>query len=230
MQRSLTISQSLSESLKTFSRREGVSLFVTLLAAFKTLLHRYSGQDDIVIGAPVAGRPHSELQSLIGFFINTLPLRNDLSGNPTFKELLHRVKGVTVDALSNQDIPFEKLVEELNPVRDVNRTPLFQVMFNFENVPQPVADIPGFTIEEFDFDRGTASFDLGMEIEERPEGLVCTIEFNTAIFEAATAERMSGHYEMLLKGICENPVGIFRTCRSLPMRSGISSWRPGTKG
>ena len=133
------LSPEVSAGLKELSRREGVTLFMTLLAAFQTLLHRYSGQEDIVVGSPVAGRNYRETEGLIGFFVNTLALRTDLSGEPTFVELLQRVKEVCLGAYAHQDVPFEKLVEELQPERDLSRSPLFQVMFGLQNVPQTAA-------------------------------------------------------------------------------------------
>ena len=134
---SLALSTELSEALTALSQQEKVTLFMTLLAAFETLLHRYTGQEDILVGTPIANRNRNELEGLIGFFVNTLVLRTDLSGNPSFRELLRRVREVTLGACAHQDVPFEMLVEELQPERDLSRTPLFQVMFVLQNAPTP---------------------------------------------------------------------------------------------
>ena len=204
--RSLTLSSSLLKALINLSRREEATLFMILLTGFNILLYRYTGQGDILVGTPVAGRSLPETELLIGFFVNTLVLRNDVSGNPSFSQLLKRVKKETIDALSNQDVPFEKLVEVLKPTRDFSRPPFFQVMFNFENMPQQQnPDVQNLTIEEFEFETGTAAFDLSLEIVEKADGLKCLLEFNTSLFDPATAERMLGHYEVLLQGIVDHP-------------------------
>ena len=137
---------SLSESLEALSRQEGVTLFMMLLTAFQTLLHRYTGQTDIVVGSPVAGRMLTEIEGLIGCFVNTLVLRTDLSGNPTFRELLARVREVALGAYAHQDLPFEKLVEELQPERSLSYEPLFQVMFILQNMPQSALSFLGLTL------------------------------------------------------------------------------------
>ena len=134
-QRSFSLSPSLSQGLQQLSERYGCTLFMTLLAAFQTLLYRHSGQGDIVVGSPIAGRNQTEMEQLIGFFVNTLVLRTDLSGRPSFRELLQRVREVTLGAYAHQEVPFEKLVEELQPERDLSRSPLFQAMFTFQNAP-----------------------------------------------------------------------------------------------
>src|SRR5262249_50097119 len=133
----ITLSKSLSESLKTLSHQEGVTLFITLLAAFQTLLHYYTGREDICVGAPIANRNRAEMEGLIGFFVNSLIMRSDLSGDPSFRELLKRARGVALGAYSHQDLPFERLVEELQPVRDMSHSPLAQVAFAFQNAPIP---------------------------------------------------------------------------------------------
>jgi len=201
--RSLLLSPELTQSLKALSRRHGVTLFVTLLSAFKVLLLRYSGEEDLVVGTPVAGRHHVETEGLIGLFINTLPLRSDLSGNPTFRELMGRVRKVVLDALENQHLPFEKLVEEINPERDLSRSPLFQAMFNMRNLPPRSSGI--MKIEEFGFDTGIAQFDLTLEVMELPEGLRCIAKYSEDLFDAPTISRMLSHFEMLLEGIAANP-------------------------
>jgi hypothetical protein len=152
--------QSLSESLRSLSRQEGVTLFMTLLTGFQTLLHRYTEQEDISVGSPIAGRNRTELESLIGFFVNTLVLRVDLSGNPTFRELLRRVRDVSLGADAHQDIPFEKLVEELHPQRDFGSTPLFQVMFVLQNATKQELDLRGLSLTSLEAKGETAKFDL----------------------------------------------------------------------
>ena len=203
--RSITLPKALSRSLKDLSQKEGVTSFMTLLAAFGTLLHRYTGQDDIVVGSPVAGRNRVETEGLIGVFINTIALRTDLSGNPTFQGLLGRVRETALGAYAHQDLPFEKLVEELKPERDLSQTPLFQVMFNYEAFPDRFRKTKGLRIDEFEPDKIVALFDLTLEIVSKDEELLCNFQYNTDLFEDATIERMSGHYETLLEGIVAGP-------------------------
>jgi amino acid adenylation domain-containing protein len=202
---SLTLPPYLVEPLRALSQREGVTLFMTLLGAFQVLLHRYTAQDDIVVGSPVAGRTRIETEGLIGFFINRLVLRTDLSGNPTFGELLGRVREVALGAYAHQDLSFMKLVEELQPERDLSWAPLFQVMFNFENILEKAFETRGLRIEEFEFDSGVAPFDLSLEIVERGEGLLCLLKYNTDLFDAATGARMLRHYQTLLECIVLDP-------------------------
>ena len=158
----LSIPADVSESLKALSRSEGVTMFMLLLAAWQVLLSRYTGADDIIVGAPVAGRNRAEVESLIGFFVNTLVLRTDLSGNPRFVEVLKRVHEVTVGAFAHQDVPFEKLVEELQPERSLSHMPVFQVMFALQNAPTVDADLPGLRLRAVDVEAGTAKTDLAL--------------------------------------------------------------------
>ncbi len=178
---------------------------MTLLAAFQVLLYRYSGQEDIVIGLPIANRNRTEIEGLIGFFVNTLVLRADLSEKPTFKELLQRVRDVCLEAYAHQDLPFEKLVEELRPDRDLSRNPLFQVMFVLQNTPRPLPQPAGLNIERFDVLPATSPFDLSLYLRERGGKLIGFVEYNTDLFEPSTIERMIGHFETLLKGIVADP-------------------------
>ncbi len=203
--RSLVIPPVLCARLRELGRREEATLFMTLLAGFVALLHRYSGQDDVVVGAPTAGRNRSELEPLIGFFVNTLVLRLDLRGDPSFRELLRRVRETTSDAYAHQDVPFEKLVEELQPRRDPSRNPLFQVTFQlFSNLGVPLApaanseSVPGV-------ERGAAVFDLAVNLWEAADRLLGQIEFSTALFDAETITRLSGHFLRLLEGAVANP-------------------------
>ncbi len=181
------------------------TLFMTLLAAFKVLLYRYSGQDDIVIGTPIAGRQDSQLEGMIGFFVNTLVLRDDLSGNPTFIELVKRVRNTALDALSNPDIPFEKLVEELSPDRDLSRNPLFQVMFVLQNTPSSELNFKGIEPTRFPIARPSAKFDLELSLTEAEDHLRVSWELSSDLFEKATIERMSQHYINLLESIVSDP-------------------------
>jgi len=188
-------------SLKALGQQEGVTLFMILLAAFQVLLQRHTGKDDIVVGSPISGRTQVDTENLIGFFINTLVLRIDLSGNPTFRELLGRVREVAMGAYAHQDLPVEKLLEELKLERDLSRTPLFEVMFNLEHFPEEVARTHNLRIDAFEFDSGVSQFDLAVEAVEKTDGLSCVWEYNTALFDDATISRMWGHYQTLLEGI-----------------------------
>ena len=198
-------SPSLAQALNQLSRREQVTLFMTLLAAFQTLLFRYTGQADIVVGSPTANRTRTETENLIGFFINMLVLRTDLSGNPTFRELLQRVQRTALGAYEHQDIPFEKLVAELRPVRTMSQSPLFQVVFHLRNVPERVPEFSGLQMEVLRSDSGAAQFDLTFAVREIAAGLEVEAEYNTDLFDADTIERMLGHYEALLVGIVADP-------------------------
>jgi non-ribosomal peptide synthetase component F len=202
--RSVQFSASLSESLKNLSQQQGVTLFMTLLAAFKTLLHRYTGQEDILVGTAIANRDCTEIEQLIGFFVNTLVLRNNLTGNPCFKELLKRVREVALGAYAHQNLPFEKLVEELQPQRDLSHTPLFQVMFVLQNTPTTPLELPGLTLKPLEIHSKTAKFDLTLYVEEADTGLIANLEYNTDLFDASTINRMLGHYQRLLESIVTN--------------------------
>lgn len=202
----LTISPTLTHALKTMSQRYGVTLFMTLLAAFQAFLHRYTGQDDLVVGSLIANRNRVELEELIGFFVNTLVLRTDLSGDPSFRELLTRVREVTLGAYEHQDMPYEKLLEALRPPRDLSHNPLFQVLFVLHNTPQQALELPGLTVSPLEIDPGTARFDVALEFWETPKhGLRGRFEYGTDLFEAATIARMAGHIQTLLEGIVADP-------------------------
>lgn len=192
----------LSTQIKVWAQAERVTLFMMFLAAFQILLARYSGQQDIAVGFPVAGRTAPQTERLIGLFANTLVLRSDLSGNPTFRELLARVRAVTLGALEHQDAPFEKLVEVLRPERDLSRSPLFQVMFNFESVRAEKGTAPGSFIP-LPMD-SAAKFDLALTVVERAN-LFCYVQYNADLFEAATIQRMLGHLEVLITAAVAHP-------------------------
>ncbi len=201
----LVLPRALTTALKALSQREGVTLFMTLLAVFTVLLQRYSGQDVVVVGLPVASRDRAELEGLIGFFVNSLVLRADLSGDPSFRTLLARVREMALDAYAHQELPFEKLVEELQPERDLSRNPLFQVsfqLFSTQTERGPAAETGTTTIE---INRGMAIFDLAVNIWEGPDGLGGHIEYSTDLFDAATIARLAGHFRVLLKNVVANP-------------------------
>jgi len=202
---SFELSLELSVALKTLSQQEGSTLFMTLLAAFKTLLHHYTGSSDIVVGSPIANRNHSEIEGLIGFFVNTLVLRTNLGANPSFRELLRQVREIALGAYAHQDVPFEQLVEKLQPRRDLSHTPLFQVMFGLQNTQRSEIELPGLILSSLQSDSGTAKFDLGLEIIETTSGLTGIFEYNTDLFEANTIRRMAEHFQTLLAGIIANP-------------------------
>ena len=213
----VTVPPSVAGGIKELARRENATLFMILLAAFATLLHRYSGQSAIVIGTPIANRTRAELEPLIGFFVNTLPIRTDLVGDPSFRQLVRRVREVTIEAYEHQDLPFEKLVEELQPARSLNRTPLFQVMFVLQNLPgneQHEAPVEPQGLPPVQPTPGTAKFDLTLSLTETPSGLHGALEYSTDLFEHATAERMVHHFQQLVSSITTDPDG---TLSSLPL-------------
>ncbi|MDB6121124.1 MAG: non-ribosomal peptide synthetase [Pedosphaera sp.] len=199
------IPKPLTEALKNLSQQEGCTLFMTLLAAFQTLAARYTRQEDIVVGSPIANRNRAEIEGLIGCFLNTLVLRTDLSGNPTFRQLMARTREVALAAYAHQDVPYEKLVEELHPTRNQGHNPLFQVMFVFQNIPVPVLKTKDLNISAFEFDGGVAKFDLTFNLMETPEGISGWIEYATGLFDRAAIIRMQGHYQILLEAVIANP-------------------------
>ena len=203
----LEIPVRIAEGLKRLGREEGATLFMTLLAAFQVLLHRYTGQPDLLVGTATAGRDRAEIQNLIGFFVNTLVLRADLSGDPGFREFLRRVRGVTFEAYAHQDVPFEKLVEELNPERSLSYAPLFQVAFGFEPLQdeERLTTMSGLTMTAFRNDNETAKFDLVLYISETAGGLSAALHYSSDLFEEATIERLLGHFRTLLEGILRQP-------------------------
>ena len=204
--RSLTLDRELTTSLSRLASEEGATRFMALLAAFKILLQRYSGQDDIVAGCPISRRTQQQTENLLGLFLNISVLRTDLSGDPTFRELLERVRTTALDAYAHQNIPFEKVVEELHPARDANGTPLFQVMFTYQDASMPVRTLEGgLQAEVFDFDLPVAPFDLTLLVQEDEDRLVATLEYKTDLFSAPNIDRMLGHLRTLLEGIVRTP-------------------------
>ncbi len=195
----------LCQALHELSRREGVTPFMLLLAAFQVLLARYSGQDDVSVGSPIAGRHRTDLEGLIGLFVNTLVLRTNLSGNPTFRELLRRVREVTLGAYAHQDLPFETLVAEMCPERSLSHSPLFQVMFVVQNAPASPLALSDVVVEQIRLDNSTTKFDLTLALEAAPAGMQGRLAYNTDLFRAETIARMVGHFRVLLEGIVANP-------------------------
>jgi len=199
----LALPAPLSAALRTLARREGTSLFMLLLAAFEILIHRYTGEEDLALGTVSAGRGRPEIQPLLGFFANPLCVRADVSGNPTVRELLARVREESLEALAHDDVPFEALVTALGVERDAARNPLFQVAFSLE---APRAAVPdGWDASHLDVDTGTSKFDLYLELDERPETIVGRLVYQTDLFEAATIERLARHYERILAAIVADP-------------------------
>ncbi|HVB22530.1 MAG TPA: amino acid adenylation domain-containing protein [Ktedonobacteraceae bacterium] len=197
------LSQSLTDALKTLSKREGVTLYMLLVATFQILLFRYSGQDNILIGTAISDRKRKEVQNLMGFFLNTLVLRTNLSGNPTVRELLQRVREVVLEAHAHQDVPFELLVKELQPERTAGQNPFFQALLSLE--PPLHVDESGWTLSQMDVETNTAKFDLSLELDDRPDGLIGRFEYNTDLFDPPTIERMAGHWQTLLASIVAHP-------------------------
>ncbi|MBI4782432.1 MAG: amino acid adenylation domain-containing protein [Oscillatoriophycideae cyanobacterium NC_groundwater_1537_Pr4_S-0.65um_50_18] len=215
----LEIPQALMAALESLSQQAGGTLFMTLLAAFQTLLHRYTGQTDVAVGSPIANRNRSELEGLIGFFVNSLVLRTDLSGDPTFRNLLERVRSVALAAYAHQDVPFEKLVEELHPERHLSRNPLFQVVFALQNAPMQQLELPGLTLRSSNFETTTTRFDLELYLWECSDdfrslwgdgwnhaaGLRGVMVYNTDLFDQTTILRLLDSFQILLEAIAINP-------------------------
>ena len=201
----LLLPPALHDELNALGRREGTTLFMTLLAAFKTLLYRYCGEPDVIIGTPIANRNRSEVEPLIGFFLNTLVLRTDLSGNPTFRELLGRVREVALGAYAHQDVPFELLLEQLQPDRDLSRTPLFQVMFNMLNFSSSTINLPDLVVEGFSPFAASAKFDLNVYASKQEDGVRLDFVYNRDLFDRKTIEQMAHHFRNLLYAVAANP-------------------------
>ncbi|MGH1392472.1 MAG: amino acid adenylation domain-containing protein [Trichormus sp.] len=200
-----TLSPELSEQLRQLSQQHNATLFMTLLTAFNILLYRYSGQDDILVGSTVTSRDRPEIANLIGLFVNNLIFRTNLSKNPSFVELLNQVKETVLGALSHQDLPFEDLVEQLQPERNLSQNPLFQVMFVLHNTPNQTTNLPGLKIEPLETEHSTSRFDISLDMYETPSGLRGTWEYSTELFEKSTIERLITHFQILLSNIVDNP-------------------------
>jgi amino acid adenylation domain-containing protein len=203
--RPFSIRRDLADHLDALARSAGTTLFVALLAGFQALLHRWSGQGEVVVGSPFANRRRAELQGLIGFFVNTLPVRSSLAGRPAFRELLGRVREEVAGVHEHQETPFERIVEELRPEREPGRNPFFQVVLAFQNVPLPALDLPGLELALRRVDAGTAMFDLTLDLEEHPDGLRGWIEHAAGRFAPAAIERLAGHLANLLAAAAAAP-------------------------
>jgi amino acid adenylation domain-containing protein len=218
----LALDEDLPERLNTFSRNENVTLFMLLLAAFETLLHRYTGETDIVVGTPVANRQRVETEGLIGYFVNTVAMRVDFSGNqssgePTFREMLRRVREATLGAYGHQDVPFEKVIDTLKPTRQRSHSPIFQVLFVLLNAPRETFTLPGLSAEIVEVETGATQFDLVVEVVERPDQTVLRLAYRTDLFQGATARRMLGNFQTLLRAAVQNPD---ETISRLPLLTG----------
>ncbi|MFE2173114.1 amino acid adenylation domain-containing protein [Kitasatospora sp. NPDC059462] len=212
-----TVPPQVASALGALSRREGATMFMTLLAAFQVLLSRQCGQQDIAVGTPIANRNHADTEGLVGFFVNTLVMRADLTGNPSFTRLLAQVRERALAAYDHQDLPFERLVEELRPERDLSRHPLFQVMFLFQNTPVVPFELAGTTAAPVDFAASVAKFDLTLSVRERDGRLDCLFEYSTDLFEPGTVARLAGNLNELLAGIAADPD---RRLSGLPVLTG----------
>ncbi len=201
----VSLPEPLVSRLKELGRQQGATLFMVLLAAFQCLLSRYAGQHDVVVGTPNAGRDRLEVEGLIGFFVNTLVLRSDLGGDPSFLELLGRVREGMHSSYAYQSLPFEKLVEELQPARNPSHSPLFQVVLNLLNAPMQALELPGLRLAPLEVDSASAMFDLILTLEETASGLAGTVEYDTALFDRPTVQRLAGHLEVLLRSFSAAP-------------------------
>lgn len=199
------LSLELSQALKKLSQDTNTTPFMLLLTAFKALLYRYTRQTDIVVGVPIAGRNQKETEELIGFFVNTLALRSDLAGNPRFQDLLFQVRDTTLAAYSHQELPFERLIEELEIDRDLSHSPLFQVMFALQNAPVYELKLSNFTLTPLPIKNTTSKFDLTLSLSDRAQGLTAVLEYNTDLFHAQSMARLLQHYTRLLEGIVADP-------------------------
>ncbi|MFB1485405.1 condensation domain-containing protein, partial [Corallococcus sp. RDP092CA] len=195
----------LTEALKALAHREGGSLFMVLLAAWQGLLSRYTGQQDISVGSPIAGRTRAETEGLIGFFVNTLVLRAQVETDKSFRSLLKQVRATVLDAYEHQEVPFEKLVEALQPTRSLSHTPLFQTLLALQNVPTEDVRLPELRLRGLEATHSTSKFDVSVFFTETSEGLRGTLEYSTALFERGTIERMARHLHTLLEAVAARP-------------------------
>ncbi|UOE51898.1 non-ribosomal peptide synthase/polyketide synthase [Mucilaginibacter sp. SMC90] len=203
------INKELVDGLNALSRKQGTTLYMTLLSAFMVLLYRYSGQQDISVGTPVSGRSYQEIEGLIGFFINTLVLRNNVQGTEAFTKLLEQVKNTTLEAYNHQEVPFEKVVEAVVKERDMSHSPLFQVMFTLQNTPEiPELKLAGVTLSAETAEDTTSKFDISLNLVETADGLVGGLTYNTDLFKAQTMARMIGHFTAILQAVVKTPTEV----------------------
>ena len=202
---SFMLAADVSNQLKAIGRRQNATLFMTLLAVFTVLLQRYTRQDDIVVATNVAKRNMPEIESLIGFFVDNLVLRADLSGNPTFVDLLARVQRICLDALAHQNIPFDKIVEDLKPERNLSYNPIFQVLFVLQNNPAPRLNLPNLSVSRTEYEGNAVQFDMAMDIFETDPGLLFKLRYNTDLFDGSTATRFMRHFRKLLESVAQDP-------------------------
>ncbi len=227
------LSADLAAKLRHLCSAHGSTLFMGLLAGFKILLHRLTGQTDLCVGCPIANRNRAELEGLIGFLVNTLVLRTDLSGNPTFLELLGRIRDTALGAYAHQDLPFERLVDELAPARDVSRTPLFQVAFGLQNTPVAALKLSGMTLSPVAIQSASSKFDLTLDVTESEGALQCTFEFNTDLFTRTTIERFAGHLETVLRSAADGPqarIGDLAILRADEHEHQVITWNRTSRG
>ncbi|MFQ3633047.1 amino acid adenylation domain-containing protein, partial [Roseiflexus sp.] len=201
----ITLSPALNHDVRALAQREGATLFMILLTAFATLLRRYSGQEEFAIGVPVAGRSHAEMEGVIGFFVNTLALRMNLTGHPSFREALQQVRATALDAYAHQDVPFEMVVDALQPERSMSHTPIFQVMMVMQHARMPAIDLPDLTLSPIEYVGATSHFDLTLVAAEQGADLTIAFEYNTDLFDEATIERVARHFQTLLEGAVASP-------------------------
>jgi amino acid adenylation domain-containing protein len=223
------LDRAVADSIRRVSHEEGVSVFMVALAAFQVLLMRYSGQHDICVGTPVAGRNREELEPLIGFFVNTLVLRTDLSGNPSFRDVLGRVRETALGAYAHEDVPFEKLVDALRPSRDPGRNPLFQVMLAFQPPQLVPIRLRGLEVTPIDLVPRVSQFDLTLYLQERPDGIAGWAEYSTDLFDRATIEQFVGHFRHLLGGLLaapERPVADVPLLTTVERERIVAAWNP----
>jgi amino acid adenylation domain-containing protein len=221
------IGEELTDGLRKLSQQEGATLFMALMAAFKVLLMRYGGEEDVSVGTVIANRTRKEVEGLIGFFANTLVMRTDLGGNPSFRELIRREREVALGAYAHQDAPFEKVVEEVNPERDLSRSPLFQVMMALQNISRETSEIKGLKLTEIGEDPGVAEFDLSLMLSEGAEGVAGHLQYSRDLYDGATVARMARHFEQVVAdvvGDAERRVGEIELMSEAEKRQIVVEW------
>ena len=216
------------DRLRDLGRREGATLYMTLLSALQVLLHRYSGQDDFTIGSPIAGRLSKETERLVGFFINTLVMRADLEGNPTFRGLLKQTRQTALAAFQHQELPFEQVVDHLNPERTADRNPLFQVMFTLQNAPWPEMQVAGLALLVIPLYSGNAKFDLSFTMCEDNGGLWVYTDFRADLFRENTIVRMLKHFRVLVEAMVAQPDVPVTQLSMLTEADAANCWANGT--